>query len=122
MRGARRVLWGGRENLLRSLEDSVTLTTALMPWTVSAVFMASTLGVPTIAYAPWAVFCCAGPAVSLLIAALYRRTGFGIRRLDGGRRDTPGEHLMSERASVAAPERVRGAAVPRASTRRTSSG
>jgi Na+:H+ antiporter, NhaC family len=66
------------ENLSRSLEDSVTLTEVLMPWTVSAVFMATTLGVPTIAYAPWAVFCYGGPVFSLLIAALYDRTRFGI--------------------------------------------
>lgn len=69
------------ENLSRSIEDSVTLTEPLMPWTVSAVYMAVTLGVPTISYAPWAVFCYGGPIFSLLIAALYRRTGFGIRPL-----------------------------------------
>ena len=66
-------------NLSRSLEDSVTITEPLMPWTVSAVFMATTLGVPTIQYAPWAVFCFGGPVFSLLIAGLYRYTGFGIR-------------------------------------------
>lgn len=68
------------ENLSRSLEDSVTITEPLMPWTVSAVYMATTLGVPTTAYAPWAVFCIGGPVFSLLIAALFGRTGFGIRR------------------------------------------
>lgn len=67
------------ENLSRSLEDSVTITEPLMPWTVSAVFMATTLGVATTAYAPWAVFCYGGPIFSLTIAALYRRTRFGIR-------------------------------------------
>jgi NhaC family Na+:H+ antiporter len=72
------------ENLSRSIEDSVTLTEPLMPWTVSAVFMAVTLGVPTINYAPWAVFCYGGPFFSLLIAALYRRTGFGIRPRTSG--------------------------------------
>lgn len=69
------------ENLSRSLEDSVTITEPLMPWTVSAIFMATTLGVRTTEYAPWAVFCYGGPVFSLLIAALYRKTGFGIKRL-----------------------------------------
>ncbi|MFW6078492.1 MAG: Na+/H+ antiporter NhaC, partial [Gemmatimonadota bacterium] len=55
-------------NLSRSLEDSVTVTEPLMPWTVSAVFMATTLGVPTLGYAPWAVFCYGGPIFSLLVA------------------------------------------------------
>jgi NhaC family Na+:H+ antiporter len=66
-------------NLSRSLEDSVTITEPLMPWTVSAVFMATTLGVPTVEYAPWAVFCYGGPFFSLLIAGLYRHTHFGVR-------------------------------------------
>jgi Na+:H+ antiporter, NhaC family len=70
------------ENLSRSLEDSVTITEPLMPWTVSAIFMATTLGVPTAQYAPWAVFCYGGPFFSLLIAALYRHTGFGIRTIE----------------------------------------
>jgi NhaC family Na+:H+ antiporter len=69
------------ENLSRSIEDSSTITEPLMPWTVSATFMATTLGVPTIAYAPWAAFCYCGPMFSLLIAALYSRTGFGIKLL-----------------------------------------
>jgi NhaC family Na+:H+ antiporter len=67
------------ENLSRSLEDSVTITEPLMPWTVSAVFMATTLGVPTTSYAPWAVFCYGGPVFSLMLAALYRRTRFGLK-------------------------------------------
>ncbi len=67
-------------NLSRSLEDSVTITEPLMPWTVSAVFMANTVGVSTIEYLPWAVFCLGGPIFSLLYAALYSRWKIGIRR------------------------------------------
>lgn len=70
-----------RENLSRSLEDSVTLTEPLMPWTVSALFMATTLGVPTLSYLPWAVFCYTGMAFSLLLAGLYRHTGIGLNRI-----------------------------------------
>ena len=73
-----------RVNLSRSLEDSVTITEPLMPWTVSAVFMATTLGVPTWRYAPWACFCYGGPIFSLLIAAAWRRTRFGIRPAPAG--------------------------------------
>lgn len=69
------------QNLSRTLEDSITITEPLMPWTVSAVFMATTLGVPTLQYAPWAVFCYGGPCFSLLIAWLYRRTGIGLKEL-----------------------------------------
>jgi NhaC family Na+:H+ antiporter len=73
-----------RENLSRSLEDSVTITEPIMPWTVSAVFMATTLGVSTVSYLPWAVFCYGGPVFSLLLAALYRRTGIGLTRAAAG--------------------------------------
>jgi NhaC family Na+:H+ antiporter len=68
------------ENLSRSLEDSVTIVEPLMPWTVSAVYMATTIGVPTLSYAPWAVFCFMGPIWSLLYAATFDRTGFGLKR------------------------------------------
>jgi len=68
-------------NLSRSLEDSVTITEPLMPWTVSAVYMAGTLGVATVQYLPWAVFCYCGPIFSLLIAALYAKTKFGIAEM-----------------------------------------
>lgn len=60
------------ENLSRTIEDSVTVTEPLMPWTVSAVFMASTLGVPTLAYAPWAIFCWLSPLASLAVALAFR--------------------------------------------------
>lgn len=69
------------ENLSRSMEDSVTILEPLMPWTVSAIFMATTLGVPTLSYMPWAVFCMTGWMFSLLLAATFPRTGFGLKRL-----------------------------------------
>lgn len=55
-------------NLSRSIEDSVTIVEPLLPWTVSALFMATTLGISTMDYAPWAFFCLGGPIFSLLIA------------------------------------------------------
>ena len=67
------------ENLSRSLEDSVTITEPLMPWTVSAIFMAGTVGVPTLEYLPWATFCYTGTLFSLLLAAGYDFTKFGLK-------------------------------------------
>ncbi|MEZ5894155.1 MAG: Na+/H+ antiporter NhaC family protein [Parvularculaceae bacterium] len=68
------------ENLSRAIEDSVTVTEPLMPWTVSGLFMAGTLGVATIDLAPWAVFCYLGPVFSLLFAATYVFAGWGLKR------------------------------------------
>ncbi len=72
-----------RVNLSRSLEDSVTIVEPLLPWTVSAVYMATTLGVPTTEYAPWALFCLGGPIFSLLYAATYDRLGIGLKKNTG---------------------------------------
>ncbi len=69
-------------NLSRSLEDSVTIVEPLLPWTVSGIFMSTTLGVPTLELLPWAVFCYGGPVFSLLWAAGFDRTGLGLRRTE----------------------------------------
>jgi NhaC family Na+:H+ antiporter len=70
------------ENLSRAIEDSVVVTEPLMPWTVSALFMATTLGVATVDYFPWAIFCSLGPVFSLVFAAAYEFTGFGLKKID----------------------------------------
>jgi NhaC family Na+:H+ antiporter len=61
--------------LSRSLEDSGTLTSALVPWNTCGAFMAQTLGVATMAYAPFAFFNLINPVV----AAVYGFTGISIR-------------------------------------------
>ncbi len=67
-------------NLSRTMEDSVTITEVLMPWTVSGVFFATTLGVSNFAFLPWAVFNWSGLAFSALIAFASPITGnFGMR-------------------------------------------
>lgn len=69
-------------NLSRSLEDSVTIVEPLMPWTVSGIFMSTTLGVPTLELLPWAVFCYGGPIFSLIWAAGFDKTGFGLAKTE----------------------------------------
>jgi NhaC family Na+:H+ antiporter len=43
-------------NLSRTLEDSGTLTGALIPWNTCGAYMSATLGVSTMVYAPYAFF------------------------------------------------------------------
>ena len=62
------------KNLSRTTEDSGTVVVPLVPWSMAGVFMAGTLGVPTLEYAPWAVMCYTG----LLFALVYGWTGFAI--------------------------------------------
>ncbi|HEY0873355.1 MAG TPA: Na+/H+ antiporter NhaC [Vicinamibacterales bacterium] len=65
------------KNLSRSLEDAGTLTSALVPWNTCGAFMAQTLGVATLTYAPYAFFNLLNP----LVAAAYGFTGFTIEKL-----------------------------------------
>jgi NhaC family Na+:H+ antiporter len=65
-------------NLSRLTADSGTVTSPLVPWNSCGAFMAATLGVSTLLYAPWAVFCYASPALSVL----YGVTGFRIEKVE----------------------------------------
>lgn len=62
------------QNLSRALEDSATLTSSLIPWNTCGAYMAQTLGVATVAYAPYAFFNLLNPVIS----AIYGFTGFSI--------------------------------------------
>jgi Na+/H+ antiporter NhaC len=51
-----------------------TVVVPLIPWSIAGVFMAGTLGVDTIAYAPWAIMC----YTSFLVTIFYAYTGIAI--------------------------------------------
>jgi len=65
-------------NLSRCLEDSGTVTSALVPWNTCGAAMTGFLGVSTFAYAPFCFFNILSPIVS----ALYGFTGFSIMTLE----------------------------------------
>lgn len=46
-----------QKNLSRALEDSGTVINPLVPWSVCGVFISNMLGVPTVQYAVFSVFC-----------------------------------------------------------------
>ncbi len=58
------------ELLSRSLEDSGTVTSVLVPWNTCGVVQSTVLGVPTLTYLPYCIFNIASPFVSLIVAAL----------------------------------------------------
>lgn len=53
-------------NLSRTIEDGGTVTSALIPWNACGVYMAATLGVATLAYAPFAFFNWLNPLLALV--------------------------------------------------------
>src|SRR6478735_8062585 len=65
-------------NLSRLAADSGTVTSPLVPWNSCGAFMGATLGVATLLYLPYAIFCYASPALSVL----YGFTGFKIEKAE----------------------------------------
>ena len=59
-----------RENLSRTLEDSATMTSALIPWNTCGAYMAATLGVATFEYAPYAIFNIMCPLIAIAFGYL----------------------------------------------------
>ena len=66
------------KNLSRTLEDSATITSPLIPWNTCGAYMSATLAVNSFAFLPFAFFNILCPIVSLTLAA----TGIGITKLD----------------------------------------
>ncbi|EMM71345.1 putative Na+/H+ antiporter NhaC [Leptospira weilii str. 2006001855] len=64
------------KNLSRALEDSGTMTSALVPWNTCGSFMAAALGVPVVVFLPYAVLNLSSPFISLICAW----TGWTIRK------------------------------------------
>lgn len=57
------------ENLSRTLEDSGTVTSVLIPWNTCGAYQANVLGVDTLDYLPYAFFNLLSPIMTLLFAA-----------------------------------------------------
>lgn len=57
------------ENLSRTLEDSGTVTSVLIPWNTCGAYQSGTLGVDTFDYLPYAFFNILSPIMTLIFAA-----------------------------------------------------
>ena len=60
--------------LSRTVEDTGTVTSALVPWNSCGAYMTGVLGVPTVEYLPYAFFNLINP----LLAIIFGLTGFGV--------------------------------------------
>ncbi|WP_417610519.1 Na+/H+ antiporter NhaC [Owenweeksia hongkongensis] len=72
------------ENLSRTLEDSGTVTSVLVPWNTCGAYQSGVLGVSTFAYLPYAVFNYLSPLMTLVFAIFDIK----IRRLLGKPKET----------------------------------
>ncbi|SFG71874.1 Na+:H+ antiporter, NhaC family [Halopelagius inordinatus] len=85
------------KNLSRAIEASGTTTSALIPWSSGGLFMAGTLGVPTLEYAPYYFFGFLSPLI-LLVMGL---TGWQITFKDSA--ETAGQPSPTGGVESAAP-------------------
>ena len=54
----------------RTVEDSVSVTSVLIPWNSCGVAQSTVLGIPTLAYLPYCIFNYLSPLMSMAIAAI----------------------------------------------------
>ncbi len=65
--------------LSRTLEDGGTIFSYLVPWSAAALYVSSTLEVPTMSYLPYAFL----PIICPILAIIYAATGFAVFNTDG---------------------------------------
>lgn len=75
--------------LSRSLEDSGTLTSVLIPWNVCGGYAAGVLGVPTLSYAPYAVL----NWLNIIVSVALSYIGIGVFRRGKDGRDSLSREL-----------------------------
>ena len=68
------------ENLSRTLEDSGTVTSVLVPWNTCGAYQSGVLGVSTFAYLPFAFF----NIISPLMTIFFAYAGIKIKKLTNG--------------------------------------
>jgi NhaC family Na+:H+ antiporter len=78
------------ELLSRTLEDSGTVTSVLIPWNTCGATQSSILGVPTFSYLPYAFFNLISPLMSIFMASFNIK----IRRIKEG--DTESHPITEE--------------------------
>lgn len=76
------------QNLSRCLEDAGTITSPLIPWTTCATAISGYLGVATLAYFPYAIFCLVNP----IVAIIFGFTGITMKKLE----DANPEDIVNE--------------------------
>lgn len=84
------------KNLSRALEDGGTLTSVFVPWNTCGVFIASTLGVSVVEYAPFAILNYTVPIISIIFGYI----GFKIIGLDESEGEQS-EHAQSNDTNLA---------------------
>ncbi|WP_261721660.1 Na+/H+ antiporter NhaC [Staphylococcus equorum] len=76
------------KNLSRALEDGGTLTSVFVPWNTCGVFIASTLGVTVIEYAPYAILNYTVPVISIIFGYIgFKIIGLSKEEIEQNRKE-----------------------------------
>ncbi|MDW5470674.1 Na+/H+ antiporter NhaC [Staphylococcus equorum] len=76
------------KNLSRALEDGGTLTSVFVPWNTCGVFIASTLGVSVIEYAPYAILNYTVPVISIIFGYIgFKIIGLSKEEIELNRKE-----------------------------------
>ncbi|ALM58001.1 Na+/H+ antiporter NhaC [Staphylococcus equorum] len=76
------------KNLSRALEDGGTLTSVFVPWNTCGVFIASTLGVSVIEYAPYAILNYTVPVISIIFGYIgFKIIGLSKEEIEQNRKE-----------------------------------
>jgi NhaC family Na+:H+ antiporter len=81
--------------LSRTVEDTGTVTSPLVPWNTCGAYMSGVLGVSTMSYLPYALFNILNP----LVAVAYALTGFRVEHVEPGHSRPMGTERDGEPAS-----------------------
>lgn len=65
----------------RAIEDSATATSPLIPWSTCGMTQSAILGIPTMVYFPYCLFCIISPVMSIAVAFL----GYKVFRTEGSK-------------------------------------
>ena len=65
------------QNLSRTLEDAGTCAVPIIPWSITGIYLSTTVGVPTLDYLPWAILCYS----SMIFALIFAFLDFKITRI-----------------------------------------
>ncbi len=83
-------------NLSRAVADGGSVTSPLIAWNSCGAYMAVVLGVPTMAYVPFALFNIASPLMTLLLGF----TGFRIEKVAPGEEDEGADEALADDAAL----------------------
>ncbi|HLR69255.1 Na+/H+ antiporter NhaC [Virgibacillus alimentarius] len=85
------------KNLARVSEDAGTVVNPLVPWSVTGVFITTVLGVPTLQYFPFAIFCLLCPLLTIFYGFTGKTLTYIDKEKEGAERNIHAENMAKRK-------------------------